>query len=47
MSGEHNTDPSAQWSFETKQVHAGQQPDEVRNIRRVQPGRRFIENKDR
>ena len=27
--------------------HAGQQPDEVRNIRRVQPGRRFIENKDR
>ena len=33
MSGEHNTDPSAQWSFETKQVHAGQQPDTATHAR--------------
>ena len=33
MSGEHNTDPSAQWSFETKQVHAGAAPDPTTNAR--------------
>ena len=33
MSGEHNTDPSARWSFETKQVHAGQQPDTATHAR--------------
>src|SRR6202000_3449963 len=27
------TDPSAHWSFETKQVHAGQQPDPTTNAR--------------
>ncbi|MEE3750875.1 bifunctional o-acetylhomoserine/o-acetylserine sulfhydrylase [Mycobacterium intracellulare] len=28
-----NTDPTAHWSFETKQVHAGQQPDPATNAR--------------
>lgn len=28
-----NTDPTARWSFETKQVHAGQQPDPATNAR--------------
>lgn len=28
-----NTDPAAHWSFETKQVHAGQQPDPATNAR--------------
>lgn len=28
-----NTDPTAYWSFETKQVHAGQQPDPATNAR--------------
>ena len=35
MSTDSNTDadPTAQWSFETKQIHAGQQPDPVTNAR--------------
>ena len=35
MSGENelNGDPSTNWSFETKQVHAGQQPDSATNAR--------------
>ena len=30
---ESDTDPTAHWSFETKQVHAGQQPDPTTNAR--------------
>ncbi|WP_369827451.1 bifunctional o-acetylhomoserine/o-acetylserine sulfhydrylase [Mycobacterium sp. 1482292.6] len=30
---DHDTDPTAHWSFETKQVHAGQQPDPATNAR--------------
>ncbi|HEY0225255.1 MAG TPA: bifunctional o-acetylhomoserine/o-acetylserine sulfhydrylase [Mycobacterium sp.] len=30
---ENDTDPTASWSFETKQVHAGQQPDSATNAR--------------
>lgn len=30
---ENDTDPTANWSFETKQVHAGQQPDSATNAR--------------
>ena len=33
MSAETETDPTAHWSFETKQVHAGQQPDPTTNAR--------------
>lgn len=35
MSDDNNTsdDPSAHWSFETKQIHAGQQPDAATNAR--------------
>ena len=35
MSGDNelNGDPSTDWSFETKQVHAGQQPDSATNAR--------------
>ncbi len=38
MSADHSidstdNDPSAHWSFETKQIHAGQQPDPVTNAR--------------
>ncbi len=38
MSADHavesaDNDPSAHWSFETKQIHAGQQPDAVTNAR--------------
>ncbi|HTX95831.1 MAG TPA: bifunctional o-acetylhomoserine/o-acetylserine sulfhydrylase [Mycobacterium sp.] len=31
--GHDETDPTAHWSFETKQVHAGQQPDPATNAR--------------
>ena len=30
---ENDTDPTAHWSFETKQIHAGQQPDPTTNAR--------------
>jgi O-acetylhomoserine (thiol)-lyase len=30
---ESDTDPTAHWSFETKQIHAGQQPDPTTNAR--------------
>lgn len=30
---DHDTDPTAHWSFETKQVHAGQRPDPATNAR--------------
>jgi O-acetylhomoserine (thiol)-lyase len=30
---DHDIDPTAHWSFETKQVHAGQQPDPATNAR--------------
>ncbi|HEX5256302.1 MAG TPA: bifunctional o-acetylhomoserine/o-acetylserine sulfhydrylase [Mycobacterium sp.] len=30
---DHDTDPTANWSFETKQVHAGQQPDTATSAR--------------
>lgn len=33
MSTEASADPSATWSFETKQVHAGQTPDAATNAR--------------
>ncbi|MHA7651598.1 bifunctional o-acetylhomoserine/o-acetylserine sulfhydrylase [Mycobacterium sp. ML5] len=34
MSSDNNdTDPTAQWSFETKQIHAGQRPDPTTNAR--------------
>ena len=33
MSADTETDPTAHWSFETKQVHAGQQPDPTTNAR--------------
>ncbi|KLO25464.1 hypothetical protein ABW16_22855 [Mycolicibacter heraklionensis] len=33
MTAENNTDPSSHWSFETKQVHAGQAPDAATNAR--------------
>src|SRR5208283_978771 len=29
----NDTDPTAHWSFETKQIHAGQQPDSATNAR--------------
>src|ERR1044071_4861526 len=31
--GNTETDPTAHWSFETKQIHAGQQPDPTTNAR--------------
>ncbi len=31
--GTADTDPTAHWSFETKQIHAGQQPDSATNAR--------------
>ncbi|MBY0440546.1 MAG: bifunctional o-acetylhomoserine/o-acetylserine sulfhydrylase [Mycobacteriaceae bacterium] len=33
MTNNTETDPSAQWSFETKQIHAGQRPDPTTNAR--------------
>ncbi len=38
MSADHDSqdtdnDPTAHWSFETKQIHAGQQPDPTTNAR--------------
>jgi O-acetylhomoserine (thiol)-lyase len=30
---DHDTDPTANWSFDTKQVHAGQQPDSATSAR--------------
>ncbi|WP_196772663.1 PLP-dependent transferase, partial [Mycobacterium colombiense] len=30
---DHDTDPTANWSFDTKQVHAGQHPDPATNAR--------------
>ena len=33
MSSESDTDPTAHWSFETKQIHAGQTPDPTTNAR--------------
>jgi len=33
MSLDTDTDPTAHWAFETKQVHAGQIPDIVTNAR--------------
>ena len=33
MSNEHETDPSAHWAFETKQIHVGQVPDAATNAR--------------
>ncbi|GFG72992.1 bifunctional o-acetylhomoserine/o-acetylserine sulfhydrylase [Mycobacterium botniense] len=33
MSSEDNTDPTAHWSFETTQIHAGQQPDAATKAR--------------
>ncbi|MDP7722161.1 bifunctional o-acetylhomoserine/o-acetylserine sulfhydrylase [Mycobacterium sp. TY814] len=33
MSLDNDTDPTSQWSFETKQIHAGQRPDPTTNAR--------------
>jgi len=33
MSADTDADPTAHWSFETKQIHAGQRPDPVTNAR--------------
>ena len=33
MTADNTTDPTALWSFETKQIHAGQAPDAATNAR--------------
>ncbi|WP_343601803.1 bifunctional o-acetylhomoserine/o-acetylserine sulfhydrylase [Mycobacterium sp.] len=33
MTADDSTDPAAHWSFETRQIHAGQRPDPVTNAR--------------